>query len=269
MEGGIKIDPISKEHPVPRINVLGVGVSVLNLDSAVALIADAVKKKTKGYICVTGVHGISEAQNDPSFKKILNRSFLCTPDGMPLVWIGKIHGHKEMTRVYGPDLMKKVCKWSRTDSCVHFLYGGQPGVAEALKKRLETDFPGIKIGGTFTPPFRPLSPDEEKEIVGLIDTIKPDIIWVGLSTPKQERFMSEYIDKLNTTLMIGVGAAFDFLTGRVKQAPRWIQRVGLEWFFRMCCEPKRLIPRYLKNNPLFIIRLFLQATGIKKYPIEH
>jgi N-acetylglucosaminyldiphosphoundecaprenol N-acetyl-beta-D-mannosaminyltransferase len=268
MQPDIKNADYLPSKPPARINILGVGVSVLNLDTATELIAEAIKNREKGYICVTGVHGVSEAQNDPAFKKILNRSFLCTPDGMPLVWIGRLRGYSEMKRVYGPDLMKRVCEWSRSNNCVHFLYGGMPGVADDLKKRLETDYPGIKVGATFTPPFRPLSPDEEKELIALVDKIRPDIIWVGLSTPKQERFMAEYLYRLNTTLMIGVGAAFDFLTGRVKQAPRWIQRIGLEWFFRMCCEPKRLATRYLKNNPLFILRLFMQATGLKKYPLE-
>lgn len=253
----------------PRINALGVGISVLNLQSALNLISFALNNKLKGYITVTGVHGVSEAQNDPQFKKILNRSFLCTPDGMPLVWLGRYYyKYKEMDRVYGPDLMKLVCEWSKKREYSHFLYGGLPGVAESLKQKLQTDYQGIKIAGCFTPPFRPLNLSEEQELIKLIRNTKPDIIWIGLSTPKQERFMAQYIDKLNTTLMIGVGAAFDFLTGRVKQAPHWMRRAGLEWLYRMVSEPKRLIPRYLKNNPLFLFRIALQISGLKKYRIE-
>ncbi len=251
-----------------RVNVLGVGISVLNLNTALNLVSYAVEKKIKGYICVTSVHGVSEAQRDPEFKRILNRSFLCTPDGMPLVWIGRFYGHKQMDRVYGPDLMRLVCEWSASNRCLHFLYGGLPGVAELLKQKLETAYPGIKIGGYFTPPFGLLSREEEVKLIESVARIKPDIIWVGLSTPKQERFMAEFIKKLDTTLMIGVGAAFDFLSGRVKQAPRWIQRAGLEWFYRMCSEPKRLAPRYLRNNPLFLLRITLQLTGFKKYNLE-
>ncbi len=263
-----KNENVAKVIPPPRINVLGVGVSVLNLQSALNLISHAINKKAKGYICVTGVHGVTEAQKDIWFKNILNKSFLCTPDGMPLVWLGRYFGYKEMDRVYGPDLMRLVCDWSKGKPISHFLYGGLPGVAEELKKSLETKYPGINIVGCYSPPFGPLSNDEEQRLITIVKELKPDLFWVGLSTPKQERFMAEYLSKLDTTLMIGVGAAFDFLTGRVKQAPRWVQRVGLEWFYRMCCEPKRLVPRYLKNNPIFLLKIFLQLTGLKKHKLE-
>ncbi|MGB9601527.1 MAG: WecB/TagA/CpsF family glycosyltransferase [Verrucomicrobiia bacterium] len=253
----------------PRINALGVGISALNLQSALNAVSYALTNKIKGYICVTGVHGVSVAQEDAEFKKILNKSLLCTPDGMPLVWLGRYYyKRKEMDRVYGPDLMKLICQWSKTNGRSHFLYGGLPGVANSLKQRLETEYPGINIVGCYTPPFRPLNASEEQELIELVRNAKPDIIWVGLSTPKQERFMAQYIQKLDTTLMIGVGAAFDFLTGRVRQAPLWMRRAGLEWFFRMCIEPKRLIPRYLKNNPVFLFKIALQISGIKKYEIE-
>ncbi|HON07558.1 MAG TPA: WecB/TagA/CpsF family glycosyltransferase [Verrucomicrobiota bacterium] len=252
----------------PRINVLGVGVSTLNLQSALNLISNAINEKEKGYICVTGVHGIVEAQQDVQFKKILNKSFLCTPDGMPLVWLGRYFGYKKMDRVYGPDLMKLVCDWSSKKGVSHFLYGGLPGVAEDLKRKLEVNYPGINIVGCYSPPFGPLSKDEEERLINIVRELKPDLFWIGLSTPKQERFMAQYLDKLDTTIMISVGAAFDFLTGRVKQAPRWIQRAGLEWFYRMCCEPKRLVPRYLKNNPIFLLKISLQLSGFKKYKME-
>ncbi|MFO1489277.1 MAG: WecB/TagA/CpsF family glycosyltransferase [Verrucomicrobiota bacterium] len=255
-------------HSIPRVNVLGVGISVLNLDTALAAIAAAVKDRRKGYICVSGVHGVMEAQGDPSFRQILNRSCLNTPDGMPMVWAGKLRGHKDMNRVYGPDLMHLVCDWSQRSGATHFLYGGGDGVAELLKRKLEEKFPGAKIVGTYTPPFRPLTPAEEAALIGNVATLKPDIIWVGLSTPKQERFMSQYGPRLDATLMFGVGAAFDFHAGKVRQAPRWMQRSGLEWFFRLCCEPKRLWKRYLKNNPIFLAKFLCQLTGLKKYPVE-
>ena len=253
---------------VPRVNVLGVGISVLNLASARAAIADAVVRKQKGYICVTGVHGVSEAQADPEFRTILNHAFLCTPDGMPMVWMGKLSGFREMGRVYGPDLMFEVCRWSQDQPCRHFLFGGAPGVAESLKDRLQARFPGLQVIGCYTPPFRKLNPDEEHELIRIIANLKPDIFWVGLSTPKQEVFMAEYLPKLDVTLMMGVGAAFDFHSGRVKQAPRWMQRSGLEWFYRLCQEPRRLWKRYLKNNPLFLLRVACQLSGLRKYPLE-
>jgi len=250
-----------------RISVLGVGISVLNLKTALAAIADAVHGRRKGYICVTGVHGVMEAQDDPAFKNILNRAFLCTPDGMPMVWAGRLGGHREMSRVYGPDLLRDVCSWSETSGCKHFFYGGADGVAELLAQKLTARFPKLEVVGTFTPPFRSLNAEELVKLQQLIAAGKPDILWVGLSTPKQEKFMAEFLPKLDVTLMVGVGAAFDFLSGRVRQAPRWMQRSGLEWFYRLCCEPRRLARRYFRNNPLFLWKALGQLTGFKKYPL--
>jgi N-acetylglucosaminyldiphosphoundecaprenol N-acetyl-beta-D-mannosaminyltransferase len=249
-----------------RVNVLGVGISALNLPTARDAIAGAVRDRRKGYICVTGVHGVMEAQTDAAFRRILNGAFLCTPDGMPMVWMGKIHGHSEMRRVYGPDLMLEVCAWSEKNSCRHFFYGGADGVADLLAAKLKEKFPKMEIVGTFTPPFRPLNSDEEKQFAERIRAARPDILWVGLSTPKQEKFMAEFLPKLDVTLMIGVGAAFDFHSGRVRQAPRWMQRGGLEWIYRLGCEPRRLAKRYFRNNPLFVLKYSIQLTGLKKFP---
>ncbi len=251
-----------------RVNVLGVGISALNLQSALAEVAEAIRTRRKGYICVTGVHGVMEAQSDEAFRKILNNAFLCTPDGMPMVWVGKANGHSQMSRVYGPDLMLDICQWSETNSCRHFFYGGGPGVADLLAEKLKVRFPKMQIVGTYTPPFRPLNPDEENELREKIRAAQVDIIWVGLSTPKQEKFMAEYLPQLDTTLMVGVGAAFDFLSGRVKQAPRWMQRSGLEWFYRLCSEPRRLAGRYFKNNPVFAAKIAMQLSGLKKYTLS-
>lgn len=250
-----------------RVNVLGVGISVLNLRTAVAAMADAIAVRRKGYICVTGVHGVMEAQGDAGFKAILNRAFLCTPDGMPMVWAGKLNRYREMNRVYGPDLMLDVCSWSESSGARHFFYGGADGVADLLVQKLRARFPKLQVAGTYTPPFRPLTADEDHQLQDLIRTSKPDILWVGLSTPKQERFMAEYLAKLDVTLMVGVGAAFDFHSGRVKQAPYWMQRSGLEWFYRLCSEPRRLAKRYLRNNPLFVLKFTAQRLGLKKYPL--
>ena len=250
-----------------RVNVLGVGISVLNLRTALDAIAAAVRERRKGCICVTGVHGVMEAQEDAEFKRILNGAFLCTPDGMPMVWAGKLAGHGEMSRVYGPDLMLEVCAWSERSGCKHFFYGGAEGVAELLAQKLKAKFPKLRVVGTFTPPFRRLTTDEEKQLAEQIRAAQPDILWVGLSTPKQEKFMAEYLPKLDATLMVGVGAAFDFHSGRVKQAPRWMQRSGLEWFYRLCSEPRRLGRRYLRNNPLFAFKFFCQVTRLKRYSL--
>ena len=258
----------NKPKEICRANVLGVGISALNLDLAVAAVAQALEQKAKGYVCVTGVHGVSEAQHDTAFRAILNRAFLNTPDGMPMVWLGRWQGFGAMARVYGPDLMLRVCELSQAQGWTHFLYGGAPGVAEELQNRLEHRFPAIKIVGTYTPPFRPLTPEEEQDLARVVRAAKPDVFWVGLSTPKQEKFMAQYWQKLDATLFFGVGAAFDFHAGRVRQAPIWMQRSGLEWLFRLACDPGRLWKRYLRNNPLFVFRAFCQAAGIRKYRIE-
>lgn len=253
---------------IERFNVLGVALHAMNLPVATEAVLEAVRERRKGYVCVTGVHGVTEAQNDPAFRAILNAAFLNTTDGMPLVWLGR-HAHgRWVDRVYGPDLMLEIFRATQSTAIRHFFYGGAPGVAEELKARLEARFPGVTVCGTYCPPFRPLNAAEQADLQQIVREARPDIIWVGLSTPKQERFMAEYLSKLDTTLMFGVGAAFDFHAGRISQAPRWMQRSGLEWFYRLCSEPRRLGRRYLVNNPLFIWRIFGQLSGLRKYPLE-
>ncbi len=256
------------DSPPFRVNVLGVGVSAINLNSALAQVSRALANKDKGYVCVTGVHGVSEAQSDPGFRRILNRAFLCTPDGMPLVWAGRWQGARDMDRVYGPDLMLMIMEESERMGWRHFFYGGANGTVEALRDKLVARFPKLLITGIYEPPFRPLNPSEQEQLQNSVRQGRPDVMWIGLSTPKQERFMAEYLEKLDVTLMIGVGAAFDFHAGRVAQAPQWMQRSGLEWFYRLCREPRRLWKRYLRNNPLFVGRIFCQLARIKSYPLE-
>ena len=250
------------------VNVLGVAISPVNMETALQNIAEAMEQKGKGYVCLTGVHGVSEAQSDPEFRRILNRAFLCTPDGMPLVWVGRLQGRKEMDRVYGPDLMLAVMERSEKTGWRHFFYGGANGTAEKLGEKLRERYPKLQVAGTYEPPFRPLNEEEQADLVKAVGAARADMMWVGLSTPKQERFMAEYLGRLDVRLMFGVGAAFDFHAGKVRQAPRWMQGSGLEWFYRLCSEPRRLWKRYLKNNPLFVMRLFLQWSGLKKYPLN-
>jgi N-acetylglucosaminyldiphosphoundecaprenol N-acetyl-beta-D-mannosaminyltransferase len=243
-----------------RVNVLGVGISVLNLRTALAAIADAVRAAQRLHLRDRRPRRDGGA-GDAAFKKILNGAFLCTPDGMPMVWAGKLNGHREMSRVYGPDLMLDVCAWSETSGCRHFFYGGADGVAELLAQKLKGEISQTGSRRHFHAAVPPLNADEEKQLQEQIRAAQPDILWVGLSTPKQEKFMAEFLPKLDVTLMIGVGAAFDFHSGRVRQAPRWMQRSGLEWFYRLCSEPRRLAKRYLRNNPLFVLKFFGQLTG--------
>jgi len=249
----------------PRCNVLGVRVSAVDMEGAVRLASSHIQEGRKGYVCVTGVHGVMEAQSNPNFLRILNRSLITTPDGMPTVWVGRLQGYRDMRRVYGPDYMLELCRSSVEKGYTHFLYGGKEKVAERLAETLNRRFPGIRIVGTYTPPFRPLNAIEEATLVAHVAAAKPDIIWVGLSTPKQEQFMSAYIGRLNTRLMIGVGAAFDIHTGRIADAPRWVKVSGLQWLHRLSQEPKRLWRRYLINNPRFLWNIGLQLFGIRRY----
>jgi N-acetylglucosaminyldiphosphoundecaprenol N-acetyl-beta-D-mannosaminyltransferase len=249
---------------VPRYNVLGVGVSALTLGQARDLIVGVRGRKGLGYVCLCTVHGIGEARRDPEFRRIVNASWLNTPDGMPVVWMGP----PSVERVYGPDLMLAVCAAGREVGLRHFFYGGNPGVAAELSSRLSARFPDLRVGGFFSPPFRDLSGEERIRLKSEVAAANPDIVWVGLSTPKQERFMAGLGRELDAGLLVGVGAAFDFHAGRVRQAPRWIQRSGFEWLFRLCMEPRRLGRRYLTTNPLFIARVAAQKLGLRQYPIS-
>jgi len=244
-------------------NVLGVAVSAVNMERAVQLAEAWISSGEKGYVCVTGVHGVMEAQANSGFLSILNDAAINVPDGMPMSWVGHMQGFKTMDRVYGPDFMLKMCVTSVERGYRHFLYGGHEGVAQLLAERLQGKFPGLQIVGTYTPPFRPLNAQEEQELVRVVAESKPDILWVGLSTPKQEKFMAAFGARLNIPLLVGVGAAFDIHTGRSKDAPTWIKRAGLQWFHRSLQEPGRLGRRYLVNNPRFIVKITRQLLSKK------
>ncbi len=250
--------------PVARYNVLGVSVSALTLQQARDLVVGVRGQQRKGYICLGTAHGLTEARRDPELRRIYNAAWLTTPDGMPLVWLGP----RGVERVYGPDLMLAVCDAGLATGLRHYLCGGVPGVAEELGRRLRARFPGIEIVGTFTPPFRELDATETTALQADVARTRPDVIWVGLSSPKQEKFMARHWRALDAGVLIGVGAAFDFHSGRVRQAPRWIQRSGFEWLFRLGTEPRRLGPRYLKTNPLFALRVLAQKTRLRDYPVE-
>ena len=239
-------------------DVLGVRVSAVNMGLAITIADEWLCGNCPGYICVTGVHGVMEAQRDLSLRDILNQGMMNLPDGMPMSWVGRLQGFADMDRVFGPDFMKEFCRLSQHRSYRHFLYGGEPGVAERLKEMLEAQFPGLQIVGTFTPPFRPLTPEEEDELLEHVHSSRPHIMWVGLSTPKQENFMARYVDRLQVPLLVGVGAAFDYHTGRIRDCSPWIKRAGLQWLHRLLQDPRRLWRRYLRNNPVFIAKILLQ-----------
>ena len=250
-----------------RDNILGVKVCAIDLDLALRAIKHWIDAAEPTYVCVTPAHSIMDAYHNPQLRSILNSSGLTTPDGMSLVWILKLLGHKDVDRVYGPDLVLALCQFGVEKKYRHYFFGGEPGVAKALASRLTKRLDGLQIVGTHSPPFHKLSDAEDRAEIDMINSTNPDIVWVGISSPKQERWMAEHLGKINAPVMIGVGAAFDFLSGRKPQAPRWIQRSGLEWLFRLATEPKRLWPRY-RQYPLFMWLVLLQLLGLKKYPSE-
>jgi N-acetylglucosaminyldiphosphoundecaprenol N-acetyl-beta-D-mannosaminyltransferase len=247
-------------------DVLGVKISAINMKLAVELADQWVAKGNPGYGCVTGVHGVMEAQADSEFLQILNHACINTPDGMPMSWVGHLQGFREMNRVFGPDFMAGMCRLSVERGYRNFLYGGKPGVAELLSETLRRKFPGLQVVGTYTPPFRSLTLVEEEEILERVAESRPDILWVGLSTPKQERFMAQYVDRLQVPLLVGVGAAFDYHTGSIRDCSEWIKRAGLQWMHRLIQNPRHLWRRYLRNNPAFLWHIAWQISGLRRYP---
>ncbi len=250
-------------HFMPSFRVLGVRVHAVEMDDAVAELERMIgRRKAGSYVAVTGMHGVAEARQDPRFREILNTADLVVPDGMPLVWLGRWHRLPIRHRVPGCELMAAFC--AKTGSRYrHFFYGGGPGVADDLAEHLHKSF-GIVVAGTFTPPFRPLNDPEEREVAAMVRESGADVLWVGLSTPKQERWMFDHRDKLQVPLMLGVGAAFDMNSGRLRRAPKWMQESGLEWLFRLLSEPRRLWKRYLVTIPRSVWSVSLELLHITK-----
>jgi N-acetylglucosaminyldiphosphoundecaprenol N-acetyl-beta-D-mannosaminyltransferase len=236
-----------------RVNILGVPVSAISLGEAAATIERWIKEDAKHYVCVTGAHGVMESRRDEKLRSIFANAGLVTPDGMPLVWLARLFGETRTTRVYGPDLMRLMTSISSMRGYRQFYYGGGDGVAERLRQVLVSVYPDLQCAGTLCPPFRALTKEEDEAIIDQINAAKPDIVWVGLSTPKQELWMATHRDAIDAPVLIGVGAAFDFLARIKRQAPRWMQRSGLEWAFRLCTEPRRLWRRYAYIVPGFLI----------------
>lgn len=275
LERAVGAEPV--EDGPPRCNVLGVGISVMDLEMATDLVIEGAEVPEKsGYVTVTGVHGVMESRRDPDLQKIHNRSFLSTPDGMPMVWIGKWMGFDHMGRVYGPDLLLAVADQTSGSGHRHFFFGGGEGVADTLAERLKHWFSDLNVVGTYTPPFREMTEEEDLELVAELQKARPHFVWVGLGTPKQERFMHGFLERYpditkgwgHGLILLGVGAAFDFHSGRIHQAPRWMQRKGLEWFFRLCMEPRRLWKRYSINNSGFIVSIVPQLMGLKSHRMK-
>jgi N-acetylglucosaminyldiphosphoundecaprenol N-acetyl-beta-D-mannosaminyltransferase len=238
---------------IRRVDVLGVGISVVSMQAAVGEVIRWIESGERRYVCVTSVHGVMESQRDPELLRIHNDSGLTLPDGMPLVWAGRFAGGEGIARVYGPDFMLAVCKLAAERGWASYFYGSAPGVPELLAHRLKERFPGLPVAGRYSPPYRPLTDQEEAEVVDRINSSGAELVWIGLSTPKQERWMAAHIDRLQApAVLVGVGAAFDLHAGLKGDAPSWMGPLGLHWLYRLGQEPGRLSRRYLANNPRFV-----------------
>lgn len=256
------------EDMIDRCHILGVGVSAITMAHALETIECWIKKSQPHYICLTPAHAIMECYNHPELRQIYNHSGLTTPDGMAIVWLLHWYGYRGVERVYGPDLLLATCERSVEQGYRHYFYGGAPGVPEELARKMQARFLGLQIVGVESPPFRSLTTEEDEAVVRRIRTAHPDIVWVGIGSPRQERWMKNHIGRLDVPVLVGVGAAFDFLSGNKPQAPLCVQRSGLEWLFRLITEPRRLWRRYLLQYPRFVVLILLQILGIKHYSVE-
>ena len=261
-ERSVSVDAPEREEFL----VLGVRVDALQIPEVIIRMQEWIAQRdTCHYVAVTGMHGITEARRDADFKRVLADADLVVPDGMPLVWIGRLRGHSLRRRVYGPELMLTFCRETASTGFRHFLYGGDAGVPERLAEVLEKSCPGICIAGVYSPPFRPTTSEEDAAIVETINRAAPDVLWVGLSTPKQETWMHQHRSALRVPVVVGVGAAFDFLSSRKKQAPEWMREHGLEWLFRLLQEPRRLWKRYLVRGSEFVFLVALDLLGLRDF----
>jgi N-acetylglucosaminyldiphosphoundecaprenol N-acetyl-beta-D-mannosaminyltransferase len=246
------------------ISLLGVNVSRVNLVLAVRQICEWVGQKQRTYVCVAPVSTLVDAQRNPKYMQVLNAAGMVTPDGMPVVWLARSRGCKEVERAYGPDILQEVCNQGQALGIRHFFYGGTEDTLLKLQQKLLKAYPKMLVTGHHAPPFYPEVRQEDAQVIDRINSSAADIVWVGLGSPKQDFWMHLHRPLLNAPVIVGAGAAFDFCSGAKPQAPRWMQGCGLEWFFRLCCEPGRLWKRYLVGNSLFL--MYLIKDLFKKAP---
>lgn len=252
---------------IDKINISGVGISLINMNDALKQMEQWISAREQHYVCICPNHTVMESQKNERLCRIVNSAGLATPDGMSVVWTCRFFGHTNVERVYGPDMMLAFSAIAAEKGYSNFYFGGDEGVPEELARRFCQQFPGLKVVGTYSPPFHLLTPAEDEEIVEIINQADPDVVWVGLGMPKQELWMGEHIGRINAPVMVGVGAAFDFLSGRKKWAPKWVQRSGLEWLYRLLHEPRRLWRRNLYHLPFFY-NVILQRMGIKRFELK-
>lgn len=248
-------------------NLLGVAIDAVDMEQALAMVNTRLRQRRKGYVCFVDVHGILEALRSASVAEAYVHAAMAMPDGTPTVWVGRAQGQTKMNYVTGPGMMDEILGRAEFAGYSHYFYGGEPGVADDLAATLWRKYPWTRIVGTYTPPFRDLTCEEEEEFIAEINRLKPDIIWVGIGTPRQDLWMRRMLPRLETTMIFGVGAAFDFLTGRIRLCPDWMKRAGLHWLHRLAQDPGRLWMRNLRNTS-FLWHVALQLTGARRYPMR-
>lgn len=247
-----------------RFQILGLPVAAMQIPDVIEQMKEWIAGRERCHsVAFTGLHGVSESNKQTEFKRVLKSADLVVADGMPLVWLGRLRGHPLRRRVYGPELLETFCRETGAQYR-HFFYGGAPGVAEGLARSLQERF-HILVAGTYSPPFRDVTEAEDRAIMDRVRQTAPDVLWVGLSTPKQERWMHEHRARLGVPVLLGVGAAFDICSGKLRQAPVWMRESGLEWLFRLSVEPRRLWKRYLVTIPSVLWKISFEIIGLKRF----
>lgn len=241
---------------IPTCSIMGTGIAAIDMPFLVDYVESNLDVLRGNYICVSNVHTTVMGYRDEAYMAVQNGSAMCIPDGGPLSSVGRRRGFSRMARTTGPDLMRVLFERSEQNRIRHYFYGSTDETLAELDRRLKAAYPAIEIVGMFSPPFRALANEEAAAYVDAINKVKPDIVWVGLGAPKQERWMAAHEGKVNA-LMVGVGAGFDYFAGNIKRAPEWMQRHNLEWAYRLMQDPKRLLGRYLSTNASFVLNAMI------------
>lgn len=236
---------------IPICNILGVNIAAINMEWLLKYLDKNIDLLHGDYICVSNVHTTVTAYEDPDYCAVQNGGIMAIPDGGPLSTVGRKRGYNNMKRTTGPSLMEEIFKITAEKGYRHFFYGSKQETLDLLEEKLNENYPGIQIVGMYSPPFRPLTQDEDEAVIQMINKVNPDFVWVGLGAPKQENWMANHQGKIDG-LMIGVGAGFDYFAGNIQRAPEWMQKYNLEWLYRLIQDPKRLFKRYLITNTKFI-----------------
>lgn len=243
---------------IPVCNIMGVNIAAIDMPWLLDFTGDNIQNLSGDYMCVANVHTTVTAYEDPEYLEVQNGGIMAIPDGGPLSSVGRKRGYEHMQRVTGPSYMGEILKISAEKGYSHYFYGSTEETLKQLEAVLKTEYPQVKIAGMYSPPFRPLTDDEDAEVVNRINESNPDFVWIGLGAPKQEKWMAIHQGRVNG-FMVGVGAAFDYYAGNIKRAPEWMQKCNLEWFYRLMQDPKRLFSRYLKTNTKFIVNAVIRG----------